>query len=67
MPACLQLLIITALPTFPPAQNQLHDVARFKPMTATATRMVKSVWQAYFRPAGAKAEEEEEPTAKVRM
>jgi hypothetical protein len=37
-------------------QNQLHDVARFKPMTATATAMVKSVWQAYFRPA-AKAEE----------
>lgn len=22
-------------------QNQLHDVARFKPMTATATTMVK--------------------------
>ena len=37
-----------------PLQNQLHDVARFKPMTATATRMVKAVWQAYFRP-GAKA------------
>lgn len=34
-------------------------------MTATATRMVKAVWQAYFRPAGAK-EGEEEPTAKVR-
>jgi DNA (cytosine-5)-methyltransferase 1 len=49
-----------------PMKNQLHDVARFKPMTATATTMVKSVWQAYFRPAGAKAEEEEqgEATAK---
>lgn len=49
-----------------PLQNQLHDVARFKPMTATATTMVKSIWQSYFRPAGAKPEEEgEQPTAKV--
>ncbi|PSC75867.1 DNA (cytosine-5)-methyltransferase 1-like [Micractinium conductrix] len=46
-----------------PTKNQLHDVARSRPMTATATRMVKAVWQAYFRPAGAK-EGEEEPTAK---
>lgn len=52
----------------PLLQNQLHDVARFRPMTATATTMVKAVWQSYFRPAaGAKAEGEEEgaePTAK---
>lgn len=48
-----------------PMKNQLHDVARFKPMTATATTMVKSIWQSYFRPAGAKPEEEgEQPTAK---
>ncbi len=53
-------------PTAALLQNQLHDVARFKPMTATATTMVKSIWQSYFRPAGAKPEEEaEQPTAKV--
>ena len=33
-------------------------------MTATATTMVKSIWQAYFKPAKAEAEEGE--AAKVR-
>lgn len=43
----------------PMGSNQLHDVARSnKPMTATATVMVKNVWQAYFR--GAKPEGEGE-------
>ena len=54
----------------PPAQKQLHDVARSRPMTATATQMVKTVWQAYFIvPGGAKpgAEAGEEgEKAKVR-
>ena len=41
-----------------PLLRQLHDVARARPMAATATTMVKSIWQAYFKPAAQEEAEE---------
>lgn len=49
-----------------PMSNQLHDVARARPMTATATTMVKSIWQAYFRPAAEKEAEGAEEGEKAK-
>ena len=39
--------------------NPMRDRAagRAKPMTATATRMVKAIWASYFTPVGAAAPE----------
>ena len=61
LPCPARVLTPASLPAL--LQNQLHDVARCKPMTATATTMVKSIWQAYFRPAKAEAEAAEEGEA----
>lgn len=66
--SCMVPLILCAPPfLLLLLQNQLHDVARTKPMTATATRMVKAVWFDSCRPAAGEEEGEagEAPAAKA--